>query len=157
MESELYLHTTCVHVPHTHISVSGVDSRSLWGVYPWVLSDTPTECVTQCANVPSLKQNTRHHTNHALSRTCMQLNVIPFTPQGHFFQQLYHKTARGLSSLKTSSCNRCCWFHVPPRPLLHQKARFHELPEHLSQMRQDNPYVFFSVNNCYYGLNNMHW
>ena len=22
-------HTTCVHVPHTHISVSGVDSRSL--------------------------------------------------------------------------------------------------------------------------------
>ena len=34
------------------------------------MSDTPTECVTQCANVPSLKQNTRHHANHALSRIC---------------------------------------------------------------------------------------
>ena len=32
----------------------------------------------------------------------MQPNVIPLTPQGHFFQQLYHKTARGMSSLKTS-------------------------------------------------------
>ena len=50
-----------------HISVSGVDSRSLWSVYPGVLSDTPTECVTQCANVPSLKQNIRHH---AKSRIC---------------------------------------------------------------------------------------
>ena len=36
--------------------VSGVDSTSLWRAYPGVLSDTPTECVTQCANIPSLKQ-----------------------------------------------------------------------------------------------------
>ena len=36
--------------------VSGVDSTSLWGAYLGVLSDTLTECVTQCANVPSLKQ-----------------------------------------------------------------------------------------------------
>ena len=67
--------------------VSGVDSRSLWGVYLWVLSDTPTECVTQCAasslgywvthplsvlpSVPtSHPWNKTHHTNHALSRTC---------------------------------------------------------------------------------------
>ena len=63
----LCMHTTCVHIPHTHISVSEVGSWSLWGAYPGVLSDTPTECVTQCANVPSLKQNTRHH---ALSRIC---------------------------------------------------------------------------------------
>ena len=42
--------------------VSGVDSTSLWGAYPGVLSDTPTECVSQCANIPSLKQtpNTMH-------------------------------------------------------------------------------------------------
>ena len=33
----------------------------------------------------------------------MQPNVIPLTPKGHFFQQLYHKTARGMSSPKTSS------------------------------------------------------
>ena len=33
----------------------------------------------------------------------MQPNVIPLIPQGHFFQQLYHKTAWGMSSLKTSS------------------------------------------------------
>ena len=33
----------------------------------------------------------------------MQPNVIPLTPQGHFLQQLYHKTARGMSSLKNSS------------------------------------------------------
>jgi len=31
--------------------VSGVDSTNLLGV----LSDTPTECVTQCAYVPSMK------------------------------------------------------------------------------------------------------
>jgi len=30
----------------------------------------------------------------------MQPNMIPFTPQGHFFQQF--KTAQGMSSLKTS-------------------------------------------------------
>jgi len=62
----LCMHTTCVDIPHTHISVSGVDRRNLWGTYPGVLSDTPTECAT----VPSLKQNTRHYAKHALSRTC---------------------------------------------------------------------------------------
>ena len=31
---------------------------------------TLTECVTQCANVPIPKMNTRHHANHALSRIC---------------------------------------------------------------------------------------
>jgi len=99
----LYVCTQHVSAFHTHISVSGVDSRSLWGTYPGVLSDTPTECVTQCAIVPPLKQNTRHHANHALSKTCMKPNVIPLTPQGHFVPQFYHRTARGLSSLKTSS------------------------------------------------------
>ena len=36
--------------------------------------------------------------------------MIPLTPQGHFVPQLYHRTARGLSSLKTSSslCNYSC-------------------------------------------------
>ena len=34
-----------------------INSTSLWGgAYPGVLSDTPTDCVAQCANVPSLKQ-----------------------------------------------------------------------------------------------------
>ena len=33
----------------------------------------------------------------------MKPNVIPPTPQGHFVPQLYHKAARGVSSLKTSS------------------------------------------------------
>ena len=70
MESELYVCTQHVSTFHTHINVSGVDSRGLWGAYPWVLSDTPTECVTQCTIVPSLKQNTRHYANHALSRIC---------------------------------------------------------------------------------------
>ena len=98
------MHTMCVHVSHTHISVSGVDSRSHWGVYPGVLSDTPTECVTQCANVPSLKQNTRHHANHALSRTCARNQMCYHLHlRVTFFQQLYHKTVRGMSSLKTSS------------------------------------------------------
>ena len=64
--SFMYAHNVCPH-PHTHISMSGVDSSSL--LRHRVLSDTPTECVTQCANIPSLKQNTIHHANHAL-RTC---------------------------------------------------------------------------------------
>ena len=40
----------------------------------------------------------------------MQPNVIPLTPhdQGHFFQQLYHKTPQGMSSLKTSSYSIVC-------------------------------------------------
>ena len=104
MESELLcMHTTCVHVPHTHISVSEVGSRSLWGTYPGVLSDTPTECVTQCAIVPCLKQNTRHHAPCTKQDMCVKPDVIPLTPQGHFVPQLYHRTAKGLSSLKTSS------------------------------------------------------
>ena len=39
----------------------------------------------------------------------MKPNVISLTPQGHFFQLLYHKTVRGMSSLKTSSslCYSC--------------------------------------------------
>ena len=36
--------------------VNGVDSTSLRGAYPGVRSGTPTECVTQCANVPSLNK-----------------------------------------------------------------------------------------------------
>ena len=44
---------TCAHNQANR--VSGVDSTN---VYPGVLSDTPTECVTQCANVQSLKQTT---------------------------------------------------------------------------------------------------
>ena len=56
---------------HTLVWVGWIAEAS-WGTYsyPGVLSDTPTECVTQCATVPSLKQNTRHHANHALSRIC---------------------------------------------------------------------------------------
>ena len=37
--------------------VSGVNSTSPWGACPGVLSDTPTKCVTQCANVPFLKRS----------------------------------------------------------------------------------------------------
>ena len=44
--------------------VSGMDSRSFWGTYPGILSDTPTECVTQCANVLISEMNTRHHAKH---------------------------------------------------------------------------------------------
>ena len=34
---------------HNHANrVSGVDTTSLWGAYSGVLSDTSTECVTQC-------------------------------------------------------------------------------------------------------------
>jgi len=33
----------------------------------------------------------------------MKPNVIPLAPQGHFVPQLYHRTARGTSSLKTSN------------------------------------------------------
>ena len=91
----------CVHIhPHTHISMSGVDSRSLWGVYLWVLSDIPTECVTQCANVPSLKQNTRHHANHALSRICAWNQMWYHL---HLRATLFHSYTIKQSSLKTSS------------------------------------------------------
>ena len=75
---------------HNHTNkVSGVNTTTLSGAYPGVLSDTLTECVTQCANVPSLKQNTKYHANHALSR----INEPNFAPQGHFVSQLYHTTA----------------------------------------------------------------
>ena len=52
---------TCTTVSLTHAHnqanrVSEVDSTSLWRAFPQVLSDTPTECVTQLINVPSLKQ-----------------------------------------------------------------------------------------------------
>ena len=103
MESELYVCTQHVSTFHTHISVSEVGSWSVWGAYPGVLSDTPTECVTQCVIVPCLKQNTRHHASCTKQDMCMKPNIIPLTPQGHFVPQLYHRTARGLSSLKTSS------------------------------------------------------
>ena len=65
---------------------------------------TLTECVTQCANVPIPKMNTRHHANHALvGYVKPKIRVIPLIPQGHFVPQLYHKTVWGMSSLKTFS------------------------------------------------------
>ena len=102
----LCMHTTCVHIhTHTHISMSGMDSRSL--LRRRVLSDTPTDCVTQCANVPSLKWTAdTMQTMHYEQDMCMKPNVIPLTPQGHFVPQLYHKAARDVSSLKTS-CLLC--------------------------------------------------
>ena len=64
--------------------VSGVDSTSLQGAYLGVLSDTPTECVTQCANVPSLKQTPKTPCKPCTKQDmCMKPNVIPLTPQGH--------------------------------------------------------------------------
>ena len=72
MESELYVCTQHVSTFHTHtlVWVGWIAEASEAPSYPGVLSDTPTECVTQCATVPSLKQNTRHYANHALSRIC---------------------------------------------------------------------------------------
>ena len=51
-----------------------VNSTSLWWVYPGILSDTATECVTQCANVPSLKQtlDTMHSAGHVFQNYTMQ-------------------------------------------------------------------------------------
>ena len=52
-----YMHNTRAHsCMQPNEQSEWVDSTSLWGAYPGVLSDTPTECVTQCANVASLKQ-----------------------------------------------------------------------------------------------------
>ena len=57
----IFVPTTCTTLGLTYAHnqmnrVSGMDSKSFWGAYPGVVSDTPTECVTQCANVPSLKR-----------------------------------------------------------------------------------------------------
>ena len=78
--------------------VSGVDSTSLWGAYPGVLSGTPTDCVTQCANVPH------------------QTPCKPCTKQDKWNQMwchmhlratlFYNKTVQGMSSPKTSSISR---------------------------------------------------
>ena len=94
----------CVHT-HIHISMSGVDSRCI--LRHQVLSDTPTECVTQCANVTSLKQNTRHYANHALEGYMHETKCDTTYTLG----PLYHiptnlKAARGVSSLKTSSSEK---------------------------------------------------
>ena len=62
-----YTHNTRAH------SCTQWNKQGWWGGGPYtgVLSDTPTECVTQCANIPSLHEtNTRHHANHVLSRIC---------------------------------------------------------------------------------------
>ena len=52
----------------------------------WMLTIDPmhnlylgTASVTQCANVPIPKMNTRHHANHALSRTCETKNTCDTT------------------------------------------------------------------------------
>ena len=75
--------------------VSGVDSTGLWGAYPGFLSDTPTDCVTQCANVP-------HQTPCKL---CTKWNQM--WCHVHLRATLfYNKTAQGMSSLKTSSIIR---------------------------------------------------
>ena len=75
--------------------VSGVDSTGLWGAYPGVLSDTPTDCVTQCANVP-------HQTPCKL---CTKWNQM--WCHVHLRATLfYNKTVQGMSSLKTSSIIR---------------------------------------------------
>ena len=59
--SPLFIHlcATTLLVGFTHVHnqvnrVSGMDNTSFRGAFPGVLSDTPTECVTQCANVPSV-------------------------------------------------------------------------------------------------------
>ena len=75
--------------------VSRVDSTSLLGAYPGVLSDTPTECVTQCANIPSLK-----HTPDTMQtmQTMHQAGRVP--------KNTVHKTVQGMSLLKTSSSEK---------------------------------------------------
>ena len=79
----VYQHTcTTLGFTHAHNQtnrVSGVDSRSLWA-YPGVLSDTLTECATQCANVIA-ETNTRHHANHALSRIRETKCDTTYTPE----------------------------------------------------------------------------
>ena len=55
---ETYMHNTRAHFctqVNEHGYLDGYYSTSLRWTYLGVLSDTPTECFTQCANVPSLK------------------------------------------------------------------------------------------------------
>ena len=97
-ESELYLRTR-VSMFHTHtFSVSAVDSRSLWGVYPWVLSDTPTECVTLVCQHPNPIPETKHQTPH---KPCTKQDV-----------HATKYTVRGIFSLKTSSFLWSHWVKV---------------------------------------------
>ena len=77
-----YMHNTWAH------SCTQPNKQGEWGgyhkplrAYTRVMNDTPTECVTQCANVPSLKQNTRHHANHALSRICETKRDTTYTSE----------------------------------------------------------------------------
>ena len=71
--------------------VSGVDDTSLWGAYLGVLSDTPTECVTQYVQHPIPEMNTTHH-------ACTKLDTQKQTWY-HLAPKLCHKTVRDMSSL----------------------------------------------------------
>ena len=105
-ESKLCVYTR-VSKLHTHTLVWVGWIAGLWGAYPGVLSDTPTECVTI---VPSLKQNTRHHVNHALSGICAWIQTwYHLHLRATLFHNLYHRTARGMSSLKTSTFSSYVW------------------------------------------------
>ena len=79
------------------------------GTYPRVLSDTPTECVTQCANTPLLTI-TRHHANHALNRV-RETKPDTTCTSGPL---CYHKAVQGMFSLKyviqTNWLYICCTF-----------------------------------------------
>ena len=83
--SFIYAHNVCPRSTHTLVWVGwiaealrrlhlGTEWHTHWVCYP----------TCECPGT-SLKQNTRHHANHALSRT--KPNVIPLVPQGHFIQQ----------------------------------------------------------------------
>ena len=101
--SFIYAHV-CPRSTHTLVWVgwiaeaSEVSTLGYWVAHP--LSVLPSDVCQR--PIPETKHQTTHKpcTKHDMS---MQPNVIPLAPQGHFFQQLYHKTVWGMSSPKTSS------------------------------------------------------
>ena len=96
-----------VHTPHTHIlRTAEWPNHEHWMQNPSIGWPTLGSWVTQPLSVlPSIPEtNTRHHAYRALNRIHeTKHDTIPLTPQGHFVPQLYHKTVRAMSSLKTSS------------------------------------------------------
>ena len=103
-----WIETPCVYIRvstlHTHTLVwvgwiaeaSEASTLGSWVTHPLSVCHCPipeTKHQTPCK--PCTKQD-----------MCMKPNVIPLTPQGHLVPQLYHRTAWGMSSLKTSSSSQ---------------------------------------------------
>ena len=95
---------TCTPLGLTHARnqtnmVSGVESTSLWGAYPasWV-----THSLSVLPSMPMSHPWKKHQT------PCKMWNQKWLYLRITFVTQLYHKTAWGMSSLKTSSCCRYC-------------------------------------------------